>query len=146
MSANLAGVTTSVGPADGVPAAAGTIWSDPLGVSSLTVTAGAGYGSILTWRGLFVAPLAALGLGGQVAAYEIGDESGAETGLVPALFLKVATGLNATRWIAVIEFSGESRFVDTRALQVSQNSWLLQLSVGYRLGRPWRGEPAAPVD
>ena len=128
------------GPGAGVPALAGTIWSDDMRVESYSLIAGPGLAAIGDIGPVFLAPLISLGFGTQYTRYTEATESGTEWNIAPQLSVRLSAGYNAPRWFWGIIFLGDVRNVQTPYLEANQTSWRLDLMVGrrYRMLR-WKG-------
>ena len=137
---SLVGIEAPGGPARTIPAAEDTIWSNDVFILSNTISVGGGYAALLTWRNLFIAPLAALSLGAQWAEYWIGSETDDGFSIVPNIHIRLSAGINGPRWISAIMASIDFRNVQTPYLNATQGSNLVEIVVGRRFDlEHWRG-------
>jgi hypothetical protein len=137
---DLVGIESPRGPAQNIPAAEDSVWSGNVAIVSNTISVGAGYAALLTYRNAFVAPLGAIALGAQQSEFWIGSGHDTERAVEPSIFARLSAGVNGPRWIAAMILSVDVRVVQTRYLSATQGSQLLEFVIGRRfeLSR-WRG-------
>ncbi len=137
---SLIGIEAPGGPAKTIPDADDTIWSDNLFILTQTLSAGAGYTALITWRDFFVSPLLAIALGSQWAEYAVGPEEDSGSSIAPSVHARLSAGFNGPRWIVALVGSIDLRSVQTPYLTASQGSQLIEIVVGRRFDlKRWRG-------
>lgn len=124
------------GPASGIPALTGTIWSESMRIQTHSAIAGAGFTTILTRASLFFAPLITVGLGAQRSEYSVANDDGVQWSIVPQLSGRLSLGYNNPNWYLVGLITVDARNMQTPFLEATQGSVLIELLFGRRLGRP----------
>lgn len=135
------------GPASGIPALAGTIWSESMQIQTHSAIAGAGFTTILTGASLFFAPLVTVGLGAQRSEYSVANDDGVQWSIVPQLSGRLSLGYNNPNWYLVGLITVDARNMQTPFLEATQGSVLIELLFGRRIGRPeWELPLGLPTD
>ncbi len=147
----LAGSRVSIaagdGPGSGIPALAGSLWSEAMYIQTHSLVAGPGITAMITHSSFFFSPLATLGLGAQRSDFAVtavsGSDEGSQWSVAPQLSLRLSAGYNAPNWYLVALVSADARNIQTPYLEANQGSILIELLFGRRYTmRRWRGTRA----